>query len=180
VLIRGGHDDEDVFDDLHLLDLGTHLGAQTHLSLQPSLTTTHALSRTHASEGMHWRGVKCEGEGPGPRYAAECVTLADDLVLVFGGKNDSKAFNDLHLLRFTSAGTRLTSLRLSCAGPSLRTTSDHGVLFHKRQNESSMDQAQPHGSTTDAAGLRDCYLGQQEVRLSLSLSFLNPCALLTP
>jgi hypothetical protein len=33
------------------------------------------------------------------------VTLADDMVLVYGGKDDGKAFNDLHLLRFTSAGT---------------------------------------------------------------------------
>ncbi len=77
LLVWGGHDDEDVFDDLHLLDTDT----------------------------MQWRPVECEGESPGPRYAAESVTLADDLVLVYGGKDDSKAFNDLHLLRFTSAGT---------------------------------------------------------------------------
>lgn len=75
LLVWGGHDDEDVFDDLHLLDTDT----------------------------MQWRRVECEGESPGPRYAAESVTLADDLVLVYGGKDDSKAFNDLHLLRFTSA-----------------------------------------------------------------------------
>jgi hypothetical protein len=97
LLVWGGHDDEDVFDDLHLLDTDT----------------------------MQWRRVECEGESPGPRYAAESVTLADDLVLVYGGKDDSKAFNDLHLLRFTSAGTSFWVCRVCRVCPCVDTDVCH-------------------------------------------------------
>jgi hypothetical protein len=62
-------------------------------------------NKSSGADAMKWRRVECEGEGPGARYAAQCVALPDDdSVLVYGGKNDNEAFNDLYRLRFTTEG----------------------------------------------------------------------------
>jgi len=74
-LVWGGHDDNEVFDDLYLLDIDT----------------------------MSWSKLELEGEPPGPRCAAAGVALDDGSALSYGGRgNDGEVFNDLHQLHVSS------------------------------------------------------------------------------
>lgn len=50
---------------------------------------------------LEWSEPECIGEGPSPRDAHSAVIIADNL-FIFGGRNESTIYNDLHILNLSS------------------------------------------------------------------------------